>query len=257
MTKRLANIFLYSLFILAAPLVKAFEIPEGVEVVAAPVVKKMVEQENTPLVHVLSRIEFQMQHIPGSINIPVDQLEKSSLLPVDKTAPVIFYCNGTACPYSQRASKKAVTMGYQNVHWFRGGILEWRKFRYEMNVDKDMVGIKVKKINPQQLQTMNLDDYIVLDVRPKWWRQSAEKAGIIAGTDIMIPLLELDKSLQKLPQDKPLLIVDRLMRQSVHAAKYLISKGVSVDGVLLGGTKRWVAEGYPVLSENDEPEFIK
>lgn len=57
-------------------------------------VKKMVEDDQALLVHVLSSIEFQMQHIPGSINIPITHMENTAKLPKAKNAPIIFYCMG-------------------------------------------------------------------------------------------------------------------------------------------------------------------
>ena len=60
----------------------------------APEVKMMVEEQGAFLVHVLSRLEFDMQHIPGSINIPITEVATSDLLPADKNHPVIFYCMG-------------------------------------------------------------------------------------------------------------------------------------------------------------------
>jgi rhodanese-related sulfurtransferase len=60
----------------------------------APEVKNMVEQGNALLIHVLSEIEFEMQHIPRSINIPVIHMETTDKLPTEKDKPLIFYCMG-------------------------------------------------------------------------------------------------------------------------------------------------------------------
>ncbi len=68
----------------------AGELPD----LTAPEVKMMVEDEGALLVHVLSRLEYDIQHIPDSINIPVTEVSTSDLLPVDKNHPVIFYCMG-------------------------------------------------------------------------------------------------------------------------------------------------------------------
>lgn len=70
--------------------VTAGELPD----LTAPEVKMMVEEDGALLVHVLSRLEFDMQHIPDSINIPITEVATSDLLPVDKNHPVIFYCMG-------------------------------------------------------------------------------------------------------------------------------------------------------------------
>lgn len=238
--------------LIALPL-HAAEIPEGVRLVTAPEVRMMLNNKETLLVHVLSHIEYKIQHIPTSINIPVNQVADSTKMPSAKDHPLIFYCNGVACPYSRRAAMTAVQRGYRHVYWFRGGILEWRKFQYDMAVDRVVSGIKVTKLRPEEFQEMIQGDVLVLDVRPKWWRQSKEHSGVIVGTEMMIPLLDLDQRLELLPKERPILLVDRLMRQSVHAAKFLQSKGYKVLGVLRGGAKRWVSEGRPVLQKELEP----
>ena len=250
------QILLIFLMISSIDASSAKEIPDGVSVITAPEVRQLMSAEKPLLVHTLSRIEFQMQHIPGSINIPVDEVTDSPLLPKEKNAKIIFYCNGQACPYSKRASVTAVKRGYKDVAWFRGGILEWRKFQYEMFVDQQLRAIDVTKLSPKDFKKKSQGDVVVLDVRPQWWRQSKEKAGVIVGTNKMIPLLKLDKRLIELPKDKPILIVDRLMRQSIHAAKYLSQNGFNVVGVLKGGSKRWGKEGLPYLAKNEEPVLV-
>ncbi len=64
-------------------------------IINAPEVKKMIEEEQPVLlVNVLSQLEYESLHITGSINIPIDKLKSSNLLPEDKNTPVIFYCMG-------------------------------------------------------------------------------------------------------------------------------------------------------------------
>ena len=60
----------------------------------APEVKKMVEEDSALLIHVLSPIEFEMQHIPDTINIPITQEADSDKLPSQLDKPLIFYCMG-------------------------------------------------------------------------------------------------------------------------------------------------------------------
>ena len=62
--------------------------------ISAPVVKNMLENENVLVINLLSRLEYDLHHINGSINIPINTLEGSPLLPADLTTPLIFYCMG-------------------------------------------------------------------------------------------------------------------------------------------------------------------
>jgi rhodanese-related sulfurtransferase len=64
--------------------------------ITAPEVNHMInDQGNGVLIHVLSPLEYETQHIRGSINIPVNKLETTDQLPTAKDTPLIFYCMGS------------------------------------------------------------------------------------------------------------------------------------------------------------------
>ena len=63
-------------------------------VITAPEVKQMLEDDRVLAIHTLSKIEFQVQHIPKSINIPWEYMASTDKLPADKSRPLIFYCMG-------------------------------------------------------------------------------------------------------------------------------------------------------------------
>jgi len=82
----------YLLFLLLSYSSMAFA--SGYQEISAPEVKDLLDKGNAKVIHVLSCIEYDMQHIPGSINIPVIHLKSSKLLSGDKNTPLVFYCMG-------------------------------------------------------------------------------------------------------------------------------------------------------------------
>lgn len=48
--------------------------------------------EGAQLVEVLGAEEFDEDHLPGAINIPLRRIEKDGPKRLDKNAPVILYC---------------------------------------------------------------------------------------------------------------------------------------------------------------------
>lgn len=63
--------------------------------ISAPMLKHMMENDRkVVVVNVLSGIEYEMHHITGSINIPINLLEGCDRLPADKNTPLVFYCMG-------------------------------------------------------------------------------------------------------------------------------------------------------------------
>ncbi|MBT3258473.1 MAG: rhodanese-like domain-containing protein [Deltaproteobacteria bacterium] len=87
-------IFTLIMFFLTPMTVSAEAESQKIKGISAPEVKNMIESGQAILVHVLSRTEYEMQHIPDSINIPIIDLKTANALPRDKTAPLIFYCMG-------------------------------------------------------------------------------------------------------------------------------------------------------------------
>jgi len=83
--------------------------------------------------------EYAEAHIKGAKSLPYREKSAKAVgfdksqdgfaldkLPADKNTAVIFYCNSGECWKSYKASKVAVDAGYKRVHWFRGGMPEWR-----------------------------------------------------------------------------------------------------------------------------------
>ncbi|MFK5891914.1 MAG: rhodanese-like domain-containing protein [Pseudomonadota bacterium] len=230
-------------------------IPDNVTVVAAPQVREMMENKSYVLINSLSDIEFNIQHIPGSINIPVDEMIDNPLhyppLPDNKEIPLIFYCMGSRCPYSRIAAKEAVKRKYQHVFWFRGGIAEWRKYQYSMIQDRSIIDIKIKKLTPDKvIKIIESEDIFILDVRPKWFSQEIEDIfsnGYVIGTNASIPMVDLHARINELPNNRPILVTDGVMFQSINTGKYLKQQGYNVIGVLKGGIVRWAKEKKPMI----------
>jgi len=134
-------------------------------------------------------------------------------------------------------------MGYTDVYAFAGGIPEWREFQFAMTVNEEMRKIRVRKILPRKvLDLIKEKDLFVLDVRPAKFKKDQT---FIKGS-VQCPLLELFGRYKEIPGDRPVLITDWHMKQSISAAKFLITEGYTVIGVLKGGIKRWKSEDLPV-----------
>ena len=44
------------------------------------------------LVEVLPRKEYEEEHLPGAVNIPLKELDASSIGQLDRARPVVVYC---------------------------------------------------------------------------------------------------------------------------------------------------------------------
>jgi rhodanese-related sulfurtransferase len=55
-------------------------------------VRRLVE-EGAQLVDVLPREEYEDEHVPGAINIPLNELDCETTARLRRDAPVIVYCH--------------------------------------------------------------------------------------------------------------------------------------------------------------------
>ena len=119
-----------------------------------------------------------------------------------------------------------------------------------MVVNKRWHKIKVKKISPRTFAVMAASKrYFLLDVRPLEF--ASTNAFIKNSTHC--PLVYLARYYEEIPKECEILLIDWAMISANSAAKYLISKGYTVRGILKGGIERWLDEGRPVELRPEEP----
>lgn len=56
-------------------------------------VARLVAVEGAQLVEVLPAVDYDREHITGAVNIPLKQLDERASRELDRSRPVIVYCN--------------------------------------------------------------------------------------------------------------------------------------------------------------------
>jgi len=110
----------------------------GAKLVTAEEVQKL-QAAGVPVIDARVANEYAEEHIKGAKNVPYKEKSAKSVdfdakqdsfdlakLPADKKAPLVIYCNAGECWKSYKASTVAMRAGYTNIHWFRGGMPEWK-----------------------------------------------------------------------------------------------------------------------------------
>lgn len=81
------------------------------------------------IVDVRHRIDFDEIHPQGALSIPIDKKgfvnNVKSLIEKNAGKKIAFYCNGTTCPISYKASQKAQEAGLENCFAYDAGISVW------------------------------------------------------------------------------------------------------------------------------------
>jgi len=103
---------------------------EGVRVITAEELRSLLNQNAVRVYDLRKKASFVEGHIPSAVNAARHYNEKEKVLDVsvldkDRATTVVFYSHGVSGWKSYWAAKSAVTSGYRNVLWLRGGYAEW------------------------------------------------------------------------------------------------------------------------------------
>jgi rhodanese-related sulfurtransferase len=55
--------------------------------------QRLLSDEDTQLVEVLPEAEFEDEHLPGAINIPLKELNAETARQLERGRPVVVYCH--------------------------------------------------------------------------------------------------------------------------------------------------------------------
>jgi rhodanese-related sulfurtransferase len=178
---------------------------------------------------------FQEGAIPGAINLPYPQFDKFvDRLPKDKSALLVFYCQGVTCMMSPSSLRRAEALGYTNVKVYREGWPEWT----EKNV-----GV----LNAQFLKEAWLDKdipHVLIDARAPVDNARAHIKGAVSITPEQIRT-----ALKGFPDKKlkaPFMVYDGGDGVAALAvARAITAAGYPLVNVVPGGFDAWVKAGYP------------
>ncbi|MCA9385136.1 rhodanese-like domain-containing protein [Candidatus Dojkabacteria bacterium] len=101
------------------------------EITVKNAVEMLESDTSILLVDVRSRDEFAAEHIPNSINIPLDEIEQRHDL-LKGYSQILLLCRSGA-----RSSAACILLkDFFTVTNIRGGIQEWKELGYQVEKDK-------------------------------------------------------------------------------------------------------------------------
>ena len=86
-------------------------------------VAQFQQTDGAVLVDVRTPEEYRDGHVPGSVNVPLQQIEDIELEVAEKNTPLFVYCRSGA--RSRQATALLKEIGYEDVHNI-GGILDYK-----------------------------------------------------------------------------------------------------------------------------------
>jgi rhodanese-related sulfurtransferase/CBS domain-containing protein len=85
-------------------------------------------EDGAQLVEVLTADDYDDEHLPGAINIPLKRLEAEGARRLDRDRPVIVYCYDYQCDLSPRAAAWLERLGFTAVYDYVAGKADWGSF---------------------------------------------------------------------------------------------------------------------------------
>ena len=191
------------------------------------------------IVDVRSSSDFQVQHIPGAINVPSSLILKAQL---PKNKSLVLYCGNAACMLSHTAAQALAGNGYTGVAVLDGGLASWLSRTYPVITTAPAPPpAPIKRISARELNAeLGSKSLVILDVRS----QNEFRAGHLPGA-INIALESLSGPATGFDKAKQVIVYDKTPQRSRQAVQQLQSAGFNVLE-LSGGIPVWVAMKFPI-----------
>ena len=204
----------------------------------------MDEKKDLVLVDTRTPEEFQEAHIKGAISVPEKMFEeKLSLLPSDKNALVVLYCNGVKCGKSKKAAKKAEAAGYRNLVIYAEGFPVWEERGFAIVAGpehaKKIETAKIKPVEIKQLLDGKSKDVLLVDVRD----ESEYQEGHIP-TAINIPVETFALRSEMLPKEKKIVVYCNTGGRSYNAYRKMMK--LAYPNIAQTTFAEWKETGMPV-----------
>lgn len=199
------------------------------------------------LIDARTKDEYQEAHIQGAINMPEKTFDENiGMLPAEKHALLVLYCNGVKCGKSKKAAAKAAAKGYTNILVYGEGFPVWEEKGYKIVPGSDYARkVETTKIAAADLKKMidtNANTVILVDVRD----EIEFKEGHIADA-INIPSEIFASRSEILPKEKKIIVYCNTGGRSYTAYRKLMKLGYTDIAQALFAD--WKESGLTVQSE--------
>lgn len=87
------------------------------------------DNEDFTLVETLPRDMFNDYHLPGAVNIPLDDSFQQNVRQhfPDTSKTIVVYCKDKTCNASEKAAQKLEELGYTDVLDYAAGKEDWKQ----------------------------------------------------------------------------------------------------------------------------------
>lgn len=236
----------FAIALVLAAALPALASEQQFQIVSTEALKDMIDEKvQFTLVDARTADEYDEAHIGGAIHITEKDFAKSAaLLPADKGAKLVFYCNGVKCGKSKKVAAKAKEAGYTNIFVYNDGFPVWEEKGMPIAAGpKYSKKVETTKLSARELSKALLekkDAYVVVDVRDEF--EFAE--GHIDGA-INIPADTFATKSGVLPKEKAIVVYCNSGGRSYTAYRKLMK--LAYPTIYQSTLADWKEAGFPVV----------
>jgi rhodanese-related sulfurtransferase len=238
-------VLVVALFIIAGVNQRGQAADQQFTVITTDQLKAMVDDmKPMMLIDARTKDEYQEAHIDGAVSMPEKTFDDNiAMLPADKNALLVLYCNGVKCGKSRKAAAKAAAKGYTNILVYGEGFPVWEEKGYKIVPGPDYAKkVETTKIAPADLRNMldaKTGSFLLVDVRD----ESEFREGHIPGA-INIPAETFATRSEVLPKEKKIIVYCNTGGRSYTAYRKLMKLGYTDIAQALFAN--WKEAGMPV-----------
>ncbi|MCJ2164830.1 MULTISPECIES: rhodanese-like domain-containing protein [unclassified Pseudodesulfovibrio] len=219
----------------------------------------MNEYDSTIVVDIRSRFEYEVARINKAILLPLTGKDFAQRLeeirPKQSEQSLIFYCNGHSCAKSYQAAQLSLSMGFENVFVYDGGIFDWIMAAPDKATLMGSTPARADRVISKEALNRRMMTYeqfenearkpntIVIDIRDPFQRDLTPRIDGIRNIPLD-PLLELVTS--RIWTEKRLLFFDAVGKQ-VRWLQYFLESFDYFDYAFLDGGIRSIADSASKL----------
>lgn len=89
-------------------------------------VKALSESKKAVIIDVNGSESYKEGRVPGALNYETIKDKLATVLPADKSTPIVAYCGSPKCKAYKAAAEAAEKLGYTNIKHMSAGIKGWR-----------------------------------------------------------------------------------------------------------------------------------
>ncbi|MEB3309561.1 MAG: rhodanese-like domain-containing protein [Snowella sp.] len=109
-------------------------VTDQLKLVDAITLKPLLDEQNVTLVDVREPVEYQEEHIPGALLVPLSTFDPQRI-PVEENKPLILYCRSGN--RSAQAAQKLFAAGFQEITHLKDGLTGWKQAGYPTQINRN------------------------------------------------------------------------------------------------------------------------